>query len=144
MGRLEERAEALARRVHAGQVDKAGVDYVTAHVADVVGRLPGDDELGRTVAWLHDTVEDGPPGTREEVAAAFPPEVLAAVLAITHDPAEPRADYYRRVAADPVAARVKRADIGSNTDPARMALLDPATRERLTEKYRTALHALGS
>ena len=47
-----------------------------------------------------------------------------------------------RVKADPLALRVKLADIASNTDRARMALLDEATRVRLTEKYRKALEAL--
>lgn len=140
---MEDRAEEFARRVHAGQVDKAGLDYVTAHVADVVARLEPDDEVGRTVAWLHDTVEDGPAGTRDELAAGFPDHVVDAVDALTHRPDEERAAYYRRIAADPLALRVKHADLGSNTDPDRLARLDPATRERLEEKYRTAREALG-
>lgn len=138
-----ERAEEFARRVHAGQVDKAGEDYVSAHVADVVSRLEPDDEVGRTVAWLHDTVEDGPAGTRDELVGAFPDQVVEAVDALTHGPDEDRAAYYRRVAANPLALRVKHADLGSNTDPDRLARLDPATRERLEQKYRTAREALG-
>jgi hypothetical protein len=38
---------------------------------------------------------------------------------------------------------VKAADIADNTDPARLAVLDEPTRERLIEKYATARRLLG-
>jgi hypothetical protein len=37
---------------------------------------------------------------------------------------------------------VKRCDIEDNTDPERLALLDPHTRQRLVARYRSALAIL--
>jgi hypothetical protein len=72
--------------------------------------------------------------------------VVAAVDALTRRDDEPAEDYYRRVAADPVARVVKDADLADNADPDRLARLDTATRERLSAKYahaRETLAALG-
>ena len=136
------RAEQVARRAHAGQTDKAGRDYVEAHVADVHRRVAGESPEVQAVALLHDVLEDTA-CTEAELRAAFPAAVVDAVVAITHRPGEPRPDYYARVRTDPLALRVKLADVASNTDPGRMALLDEPTRARLTAKYATALAALG-
>lgn len=126
---------------HEGQVDKAGADYYDAHVLDVVNRLNGAPSEVRLVAYLHDVLEDSDI-TEEQLQRRFPADVVDAVVAITHLPNEPRSDYYARVRSNPIALRVKLADIASNTDPERMALLDEPTRERLTRKYAAALEAL--
>lgn len=72
------------------------------------------------------------------MAAGMPREVVAAVEAITRRRNEPRTAYYDRVLAEPLAVAVKLADIADNSDPARLAALDEATRTRLAEKYRKA------
>jgi (p)ppGpp synthase/HD superfamily hydrolase len=139
---LLSQARLCAWSVHMGQVDKAGRSYVRAHVEDVVRRLAGEGEVTQAVGWLHDVVEDGDPSVLSDLRQAFPPEVVEAVVAITHRPNEPRLAYYARVKTNPIALRVKLADIASNTDPERVALLDEATRERLAVKYEKALAAL--
>lgn len=139
---MEDRARLCAASVHMGQVDKAGRDYFAAHVADVVSRLAPSDGPGRTVAWLHDVVEDGHPDVLGQLHEEFPDAVVDAVIAITHRPHEPRDAYYARVKANPLALRVKLADIGSNADPARLALLDDATADRLFAKYAHAFEVL--
>ena len=136
----------IATCVHRGQVDKAGKPYLR-HPADVAARVrraDHQDDEGITVAWLHDVLEDAEyPGIVEhELRSIYPVEIVDAVLAITHRPNEPRDDYYARVKANPIALRVKLADIASNTDPRRTALLDEATRERLAAKYAHALERL--
>ncbi|MCW2763856.1 MAG: phosphohydrolase [Marmoricola sp.] len=137
------RARNFARWVHRGQVDKAGNDYFTAHIEDVVRRLEGEHEAVRVVGYLHDVVEDGPTSTLTFLAWSFEPEIVDAVAAITHRPNEPRAEYYRRVRANPIALKVKvQGDIPSNTDLTRLAQLPPGIRGRLTEKYRSALEEL--
>lgn len=141
------RAFAIAARIHSGQRDKAGLSYLLAHVVDVVNRVDEWDDDAVLVAWLHDVLEDtkdDPAELETELRAKFRPEVVDAIVAITHRPGEPRDDYYERVKANPLAHRVKLADIGSNTDPLRMSLLDEHTRERLTWKYAHALEVLGA
>lgn len=136
-----ERARRVAVEAHDGQVDKAGVDYFTAHVEDVASRVARDNEMAEAVAYLHDVLEDTSV-TESNLRNMFPAPVVDAVVAITHLPGEPREDYYVRVKANPIALRVKLADIASNTDPQRRELLDAPTRERLTKKYAKALEAL--
>lgn len=142
-------AMTMAVRVHRGQVDKAGKPYLQAHVADVAARVrraDHQDDEGIVVAWLHDVLEDGsqPEYLEFEIRRIFGNAIVDAVVAITHQPGEPRDDYYARVKTNPIALRVKLADVASNTDPRRTALLDPATRDRLTAKYARALQVLNS
>ena len=51
------KAEIFARGAHAGQVDKSGVDYAE-HLKAVAAMVATDDE--KTVAFLHDVIEDTP------------------------------------------------------------------------------------
>lgn len=136
---ISARAEALARAAHVDQVDKNGQPYIE-HPARVAARVQGD-ELLEAIAWLHDVIEDTNVAL-VDLQDQFPREVVDAVDAITHRPGEPRVDYYARVARNPLARRVKIADIDDNTDPARTALLDSPTRSRLAKKYAAAREAL--
>lgn len=131
------RAREIARHAHAGQVDKAGRDYYRTHVADVVHRV-GNDATLQAVAYLHDVVEDTSWTLDDLTHVGFPDEVVAAVDAITHRPHENRLAYYARVKANSIALAVKLADLASNTDPQRLAMLSPSTRTRLIAKYERA------
>lgn len=136
-----QRAETRAADAHRGQVDKAGRPYIE-HPERVVGHLvnPTADEV--VVAWMHDVVEDTDV-TLQGVENEFGPTVAAAVNAITRREEEAHSDYYARVKANPIALNVKAADLADNTDPARLALLDPNLRARLEVKYAHARHELG-
>ncbi len=139
-GRMRTGAEAIARAAHAGQVDKAGRPYIE-HPERVAARLIGDDLLA-AIGWLHDVVEDTAVSLTD-LEASFPVEVTEAVAALTRRAGEDPVDYYRRVAANPRALRVKAADIDDNTDPDRLAQLDEQTRSRLVAKYAKARALLG-
>ena len=135
-----ERAKALAHEAHAGQTDKAGEPYIN-HVARVAAAV-SDDPMAECVAWLHDVLEDCP--TYElRVFLHFPRQVTRAVELLTRDGAY-AADYYGFILTDPVALRVKLADIADNSDPERLAKLNPETAERLRWKYAEALRMLGA
>lgn len=144
-----QRAEGFARFAHAGQVDKAGEDYVETHVGDVAARVKaaGGSDEAVMVAWLHDAVEDYPdgPSAAWDILASLPAPIAAAVNAITHSPNEPRAAYYERVKANELARFVKvHGDIPSNSNPARQAKLDLATKARLQAKYAEAMAVLAA
>jgi (p)ppGpp synthase/HD superfamily hydrolase len=132
-------AIALARRAHAGQTDKAGLPYIE-HPLRVMHRLGGEHE--QMAAILHDILEDTPITEQDLRAAGCPEPVIAAVRALTKHPGEPLEDSMARAAASPIAQAVKRADIADNSDPARLALLDPATAQRLRRKYADSLRLL--
>lgn len=136
---LVAKARAIAETAHEGQVDKSGQPYL-GHVQRVADRVEGGVE--KAVAWLHDVLEDTEWNEIDLMAGGMPREVVVAVEAITHRPHEPRVDYYARVKADRYALAVKLADVADNSDPARLAQLDDATRERLTAKYAKAREIL--
>jgi (p)ppGpp synthase/HD superfamily hydrolase len=135
-------AELVARAAHAGQTDKAGSDYVASHVADVAARVAHLGPVVEAVAWLHDVLEDTLV-TEDELRMLFPEEIVAAVLALTKRTGEAPDGYYARVRANALARVVKvYGDVPSNTNPERLALLDPQTRKRLERKYAHALSVL--
>jgi (p)ppGpp synthase/HD superfamily hydrolase len=134
-----ERARMLALEAHADQVDKAGHPYI-GHVGRVAAAVRGDDEA-EAVAWLHDVIEDCPAFAGQ--VQAFPAPLQDAVRLLSRTSAADADTYYARISADPLALKVKLADIADNADEARLASLDAATAERLRDKYRRALAALG-
>ncbi|MGW0855599.1 HD domain-containing protein [Streptomyces sp. NPDC002690] len=136
--------EALARAAHATQTDKAGRPYA-GHLAAVAEgvRAAGGSTEQIAAAWLHDSVEDGVLSREWLDGAALDPHVKELVLALTRGKGEEPAAYTARILATPGALLIKRADLAHNTDPARLAVLDPATRDRLTEKYAQVRRLLG-
>lgn len=136
--------EALARTAHAGQTDKAGRPY-TEHlraVAEGVRARGGDDEQ-IAAAWLHDAIEDGALTEEWLAAAALTDRTKAVVRALTKRQGETSEEYAARVLATPGALLVKQSDLAHNADPARLALLDEATRARLERKYAHMRNLLG-
>ncbi|MFD5894086.1 HD domain-containing protein [Streptomyces sp. NPDC060366] len=136
--------ELIAREAHAGQTDKAGRPYAEhlQAVADGVRARGGSDEQ-IAAAWLHDSVEDDALSREWLDAAALPPSVKEMVLAVTKVRGEDTATYTRRILDTPGAPLVKESDLAHNADPGRLAVLDEATRIRLTEKYAEVRRLLG-
>lgn len=136
--------EALARRAHEGQTDKAGLPYAEHLRAVAEGvRARGGTEDQIAAAWLHDAVEDDALPEARLMAAPLPQGVKDMVLALTRRPGEPPETYTARILATPGALLVKEADLAHNADPARLAVLDEPTRTRLTAKYARVRHLLG-
>ncbi|NQX25822.1 bifunctional (p)ppGpp synthetase/guanosine-3',5'-bis(diphosphate) 3'-pyrophosphohydrolase [Microbacteriaceae bacterium VKM Ac-2854] len=134
-------ADAIAERAHAAQVDKAGEVYIghPRRVAAHVRRLFPEAPAGVVAAaLLHDVIEDTDITPPALIDAGIPLEVVATVDAVTKRVGEPVESYFERVRAHAWAVMVKTADLTDNTDPERVARLDPATRERLAAKYERA------
>jgi (p)ppGpp synthase/HD superfamily hydrolase len=129
----------IATAAHDGQLDKSGKPYI-GHPVRVMNRVSSEEE--RTAAVLHDVIEDTSVTADDLRAAGCPERVVTAVVALSHRPGEPQADYLARVAIDPIAVVVKHADIADNLSPARFSRLDEATQARLRIKYDTALTLL--
>lgn len=136
-----EHAKLIALLAHLGQVDKGYNPYIEHPSA--VASMVGTDEL-KTVAWMHDVVEDSPI-TIEDLRPYFPRDVVDAIDAITKRPNEDRAHYLNRVAENPMAARVKIADLTHNTDLSRIKNPTPrdfARAERYEEEIAFLVGAL--
>ncbi|WP_267473061.1 HD domain-containing protein [Stenotrophomonas rhizophila] len=129
----------MARRAHASQRDKAGRPYI-GHVARVAARVEGDADA-QAVAWLHDVVEDCPEFAAE--VSTFPAHIRTAVACLTRRAEVAPAAYYAAIRANPLALKVKLADIADNSDPARLQYLPADQAQRLADKYAHALQALG-
>ena len=122
----------LAYSAHHGQFDKGGVPYIfhPIHLAEEM-----DDEISTCVALLHDTVEDTAV-TLEDLAAQFPAEVVNAVRLLTHGEDVDYFDYVRAIRQNPIAVKVKLADLCHNGDPKRIC--NQGNQERRREKYAAA------
>jgi hypothetical protein len=133
---LPELARSLAATAHGLQKDKAGDAYID-HPRRVAERLEAQGEPPEVVAagWLHDVLEDTAMTADDLVSVGVPDEVVAAVDAVSKREGESMEAYAARVMASRMGLLVKRADMADNTDPARLTLLDAATRKRLEAKY---------
>ena len=112
---LTNAAMKLAYRAHHGQLDYNGIPYIfhPIHLAEAM-----DDEISCCVALLHDVVEDTDV-TLEELKAIFPPEVTDAVALMTHIKGTDYFDYVRAIQSNPIARKVKLADLAHNSDQSR-------------------------
>lgn len=135
------RAFETAQKVHAGQVDKGGVDYINhpLTVADSVS----EDISAIIVALLHDTIEDSAK-TFDELREEIPltAEELQALKLLTHDKKIPYLEYVAQIKSNELATKVKIADLKHNSDLSR--LKNPTEKDlQRVEKYQLALEILG-
>ena len=132
------RALRLAYEAHKGQYDKSGVPYVfhPLHLAEQM-----EDEESIVAALLHDVVEDTAYSLADLRAMGFPEKALEAVALLTHDPTEPYLSYVARVKENPIARRVKLADLRHNSDLSRIETVTERDLERV-EKYAAAIRLL--
>lgn len=133
---LTNQAMKIAYKAHHGQLDYNGIPYIfhPIHLAESM-----DDEYSCCVALLHDVVEDTDV-TLEELMAIFPAPVTDAVALMTHDNDVDYFDYVRAIKTNPIARKVKLADLAHNSDQSRCVGSD-LTEERKTKwrtKYETA------
>ncbi len=108
-----ENAIAFAARAHAGQQDKAGEPYIL-HPLRVMLRCATEDE--RMAAILHDVVEDCGVTLDDLRRAGFPAEVVRAVDLLSRREGEAYEAFIERLRPDPLARRVKLADLEDNID----------------------------
>ena len=132
---LYQQALAIAKDAHKGQVDKAGVDYIQ-HPLFVASLVEG--ELAKTVALLHDVVEDSDWTLEDLRKEGLPEEVVQAVGILTKKRNENYEEYILRVKQNPLARQVKLADLQHNSDLSRLANVTDRDRKRV-EKYQQAI-----
>lgn len=131
------RAIRIAAQAHEQQTDKANSPYIL-HPLRLMMRMETDSE--KIVAVLHDVVEDGKGWSFDRLRGeGFSDEVLAALECVTKRPDE-KGDYdafIRRAVVNPIARKVKLADLEDNLDVKRIGTLTQEDVERV-EKYHRA------
>jgi (p)ppGpp synthase/HD superfamily hydrolase len=135
---LLQRAIAIALKAHEGQVDKAGNSYID-HPLFVMKNVNSVEE--KIVAVLHDAVEDSELTLDRLRSEGFPEFIVNAIGAITKIEGEPYAAYLERVMANPIALRVKIADVTHNLDIRRISNPTEADFQRIA-KYKKVLSQL--
>lgn len=124
----------IATVAHDGMVDKGGAPYI-GHPARVAAAVDGNSD--KVVALLHDVIEDCGISVDAPMFEELSMAERDALDAISKRPGEEYVDYLKRVAANPIARRVKIADIADNMDLDRIADPGPADYARV-EKYKIA------
>ncbi len=124
---LLNKAVELAHIAHDGQVDKGGQPYI-GHPLRVMNNVKTNDE--KIVAVLHDTIEDSDLTLEDLRVAGFSDRVIEAIDAITKLEGEKSKDYLKRVMSNPIALKVKIADMTDNADISRIPNPTDKDRER--------------
>ena len=94
------------------------------------------DQAAQIVAVLHDVLEDSSVTLAELRAGGYPDEICEAVDCLTRRPGEAYDAMIARVARNPLARKVKLADLEDNMDP-RRRVPGPGEEQRQV-KYREA------
>jgi len=133
-----ERALVIAAEAHQGATDKGGAPYIL-HPLRLMHQMTTVDE--RIVALLHDVVEDSPWTLDALRAEGFSEEVVLAVDSLTRREGETYEDFIKRGAVNPLARRVKLADIEDNMDLRRLGEIGEKDLERL-QRYQRARNVI--
>ena len=131
-------ALSIARQAHEGQLDKAGVDYIK-HPIYVASQVETEEE--KAVALLHDVLEDSSVTAEELLIAGLPETVVTTVQVLTKQTGQDYQTYLQAVKSNPLACRVKLADLKHNSDLSRLTSITEKDRERL-KKYKKAIDFL--
>lgn len=128
----------VAIDAHAGQTDKVGQPYIL-HILRVMARMQTEAEM--IVAILHDVVEDSDMTLDTLREIGFSEAIVLAITAITKQDGDIYENYLQRVKTNPLARRVKLADLEDNMDFKRGLVPSEAYYVR-QEKYHKAWHFL--
>ncbi len=134
-----ERAIQIAVEAHQSKLDKAGAPYIL-HPLRVMLRM--DTTAERIVAVLHDVVEDSGWSLKALEREGFPSRIVQAIGFLTRRDGETYEDFIRRLAQNPLARKVKLADLEDNMDIRRLPQVTEKDLERLG-KYHQAWVVLG-
>ena len=131
---LTKKALKLCFESHKDQVDKSGMPYVfhPFHLAEQM-----EDEISTVCALLHDVVEDTHYTLKDLEEMGYPAAVIEVLALLNHEDPVPYMDYVREIARNPVARKVKLADLAHNSDVTRMDMVDEKALKRCA-KYAEA------
>ncbi|EEM86395.1 GTP pyrophosphokinase [Bacillus thuringiensis serovar vazensis] len=128
----------IAKNAHAGQIDKAGVNYIK-HPEAVASFVNTAEE--KATAYLHDVLEDTEITANDLLSAGIPHNIVEAVQVLTKEKYTPYFEYLSKVKENSLARTVKLADLKHNSDGSRLARITDKDLKRL-EKYRKAIQFL--
>lgn len=137
---MTKRALRLCFDAHRDQTGKSGMPYVF-HLFHLAEQM--DTEETTVVALLHDVVEDSDYTLEDLKEMGYPAVIIDALTLMTHDPSVPYMEYVKAISANPIATKVKLADLRHNSDLSRLNKVDEKALTRV-EKYAAAIKLLES
>jgi len=117
MEKILEKAIHIAVNAHFGQKDKSGSPYIL-HPLRVMHAVDTTD--AKITAILHDVVEDTPVTFDDLIEAGIPKHLVITLRLLTHTDNLSYEDYIMRLSENPLAVKVKLADLKDNMDLSRM------------------------
>ena len=123
----------FAEECHRGDVDKSGVMYIL-HPLRVMRQM--DSETEKIVGVLHDVVEDTPVTLQILKEKGYSQEIVDAVDCLTKREEESYEDFIERCKQNPIALKVKIADLEDNMDIRRLDVLTEKDMEKLNRYLR--------
>lgn len=116
---MTKKALKICFNAHVNQVDKAGIPYVfhPFHLAEQM-----DTEESVCVALLHDVVEDTNITFEDLIEEGFNADIINALKLLTHIDDIPYMTYVTNIKNNPLAKKVKLADLKHNSDLSRLDL----------------------
>ena len=129
----------IAATAHRNQKDKTGGVYLE-HPLRIMLKFHTLDE--QIVAIMHDVIEDTVITLEDLEVMGVPKHLVDAIDAITKRDKETNDEYLNRCIGNPIAHKVKIADVLDNWSPVRHHNLDLETQKRLEKKYRNAMRIL--
>ena len=116
---MTKKALKICFNAHINQVDKTGIPYVfhPFHLAEQM-----TDEESVCVALLHDVVEDTNITFDDLINEGFNIDIIDALKLLTHNDNTPYMEYVKKIKANPIARKVKLADLKHNSDLSRLDL----------------------
>lgn len=132
---MTKKALKICFETHKEQLDKSGLPYIfhPFHLAEQM-----DDADSVCVALLHDTIEDTNITFNDLINEGFNTNVINALKLLTHNDNSDYMDYVKRIKTNPLATKVKLADLKHNSDLTRLDL----SIDKMPPKYDLYLKAI--
>lgn len=133
-----EKAISIAALAHEGQTDKGGSHYIF-HPLILMSTMDTEEEA--ILAVLHDVVEDSSITLEDLEKEGLSPRLLEALDLLTRKPRVSYQKYIEAIAENPLATKVKMADLSHNMDLSRLPkpTLSDFKKRQEYEKYQNYL-----
>jgi (p)ppGpp synthase/HD superfamily hydrolase len=129
-----EKAIQIAVQAHKGQQDKVGVPYIL-HPLRVMLRMENEAEM--MAAVLHDVVEDSGWTLADLRGEGFTDELIRVIDSLSRRDDETYENFIARIKQNPLAVKIKLADLEDNMDLKRLQQLGEQDIKRM-QKYHPA------
>ena len=132
MNYLEKSLE-IALKAYQGQKDKAGKTYIL-HPLRIMAKMQTEEEMA--TALLHDVIEDSDYSAEELLALGIPNNVVIAVQLLTKQAGDNYQEFIERILANPLAAKIKKADIEDNINILRLESITEKDLQRVAKYHK--------